>query len=212
MTAATKRNGSPWKTFGTISIAKHPMNCQTFRQFLDESENAARVQDLSRPLQEHVRACSSCQKEWHLQQRLLATLEREPGAAPSPSFTAQVMARLPAMPLPAAPLKKRRFDFDTLLFLALLPAALAGLWYAAKVSGLRFIPGATLEAFYDLAVKLGRDFVRLTFGTVLEGMAQAFGQEMMAQALQVIFISAVTLLVAKSAVLIEKRIRRLFHG
>ncbi len=183
------------------------MNCQAFRKFLDESESAARVQDLPLPLQEHLHGCFLCQREWQLHQRLFDALAHEPDYPPAQAFVAAVMARLPA-----APFKKRRFDFDTLLMLALVPAAFTALWYLSRAFWPRLISRETLETFYGLIEKIGRDFLRITFGKMQEMMIHTFGQDMVAQVGQVIFISAVTFLVAKSAVLLESRIRRRLNG
>ncbi|MGH7496166.1 MAG: anti-sigma factor family protein [bacterium] len=183
------------------------MNCLAFRKFLDESESAARSQDLPVALQEHLLACSSCQRDWHLQQRLLAALEREPEHALPPAFTAAVMAELPV-----APLKKRRLDFEDLLMVVLIPGAFAALWYTMRTLWPHLISTEKLKTIYGIIEKMGQDFLQMMFGKVPEVMIHAFGREMMGQAGQVILISVVTFLVAKSAVLLENRIRRMLNG
>jgi hypothetical protein len=183
------------------------MNCQVFRKFLNESESAVRSEDLPVAFQEHLHDCSSCQRELHLHQRLFASLEREPDLALLPAFTAAVMAGLPD-----APLKKRRIDFEALLMVGLIPAALAALWYTTRTFWPGLLSLEELKTIYAMIERMGQDFVLLTFGKGQEVLLHAFGPEMMAQAGQVIFISVVTLLVAKSAVLLEKRIRRRLNG
>ena len=183
------------------------MNCSAFRKFLAESESAARMQDLPLPWQDHLHVCPACQREWRFHQGVFAALERAPELAPSPAFTAAVMDKLPA-----APLKKRRFDFDTMLMLVLIPAALAAFWYSLRAFWPHAISSEKLQAIYAVLEQMGRDFLQVTFGKMPEVMIHAFGREMMAQAGQVIFISVVTFLVAKSAVVLEGRIRRMFNA
>jgi hypothetical protein len=95
---------------------------------------------------------------------------------------------------------------------ALIPAALVALWYSARNYWPRLISIESLKTLVGFLDRMGQDFLHMTFGKVPEVMLHAFGREMMAQGVQVIFISAVTFLVAKSAVLLENRIRRMLNG
>jgi len=179
-------------------------HCRNFRKFLDESENA-NDRDLPPALQEHLGGCSSCQREWQLQRRIFVALARAPEL--SPAFAGRVMMQLAAEPLP-----KRRFDFDMLLIAGLIPLALVALWFSTQTWRPRLLAAEKLPMIFTFIQKFAQDLLQTIVGSTQQLLLKAFGAEMLAQAGQFVFIALVTLLVAKSAVLIENHIRRMFNG
>lgn len=183
------------------------MTCSTFRRHLDEAEQAHEAAALPLALQEHLAECETCQLEWQVHGVMLRRLEGQEASLPSPLFTAQVMARLPVPP----PLKWQN-SFETILLIAAITAGLLAAWFVSdglRESVLALVANGVLSETARAAVQR---FLDATLWSWEETLVNTVGEQVLKQGLQVLLITLVTVIVAKGAVALDQRLRRMLKG
>ncbi|MEK7727588.1 MAG: hypothetical protein AAB354_04200 [candidate division KSB1 bacterium] len=176
------------------------MNCSTFRRYLNEADTAVA---LPAQMQEHVLDCHVCQMEWRIQQNFVRALELESELQPSPQFTAALMAKLPAL----VPAKAQR-NYESVLLVALLLAGLLTTWFASE--GLRqnfFAIGA--EGSWLAAMT--QQVLNATVWKWYAALTNILGEQILQQGSQLLLITLVTAAVAKGAVVLDERLRKMLR-
>ncbi len=178
------------------------IDCQALRRFLDES---AEVQNLPAAYQAHVDVCAGCRREWQAQRELLAALQPGPVPPLSPDFASRVMARLPqTAPQPAW------MDVETVLLIALLLAGVVTAWVSLPPSLKSLLTYQQIVSyFHPLTERLSRMASLVTGFT--KSLLHSLTNLLLAQGWKLVFISLVTLLVTKIAILLENRLKRLLR-
>ncbi len=175
-------------------------DCQAFRRFLDES---AEHQALPAVLLAHVDLCAACRREWAAHREMMAALQPGPVPELPPDFAARVMARLPQ----AAP-RASRVDTETVLLIVMLLAGLLTAWISLPPSFKAVLAYERIAPYLDPARAW---LTRMLAGVVAacnKALPESLGEQFFAQSWKLVFISLVTLLVAKIALLFENRLRR----
>lgn len=176
------------------------MNCSNFRRYLNEAEAAA---TLSPEAQAHMLSCGSCQMEWHIQQNFVRVLETESAPQLSAQFTHAIIAKLPAL----APVKAQR-NYETVLLFVLILAGLGATWFASE--GLRQSVFAIAKESSWLAA-LAEQALAATVWKWQAVLTNILGEQILQQGFQLLLISLVTAGVAKGAVLLEERLRKMLR-
>lgn len=176
------------------------MNCSTFRRSLNEAESGA---PLSAEAEAHAIACGSCQMEWRIQQNVTRVLETESAPQLSAQFTHAVMAKLPTF----APAKAQR-NYESVLLITLIIAGLTTIWFASE--GLRQSVLALRTESSWLAV-LAHEVLAATVWKWRDALTNILGEQILQQTFQVLLISLVTAVVAKGAVVLDDRLRKMLR-
>lgn len=179
------------------------MNCSTFRRHLNEAEARGA---LPFDLQEHLDACAACQREWRVQQSMLQALEIEHAIAPAPLFLASVMAKLPAY----APAQRQR-NYETVLLLVLVFGGLVATWFASEGLRQTLLTFGAEGSWLASARALLEQILSATLWKWLAVITNTLGEQTLKQGLQVALIALVTAAVAKGAVLLDERLRRMMR-
>ncbi len=176
------------------------MNCSTFRRYLNEAESRA---TLSAEAQEHVLSCGSCQMEWRIQQNFVRALETEPAPQLSAQFTHAIMAKLPAF----APARPQR-NYEPALLFVLILAGLATTWFASEGLRQSVLALSAEGAWFTVLVQ---QVLAATLWKWRDALTNILGEQILQQALQVLLITLVTAAVAKGAVALDERLRKMLR-
>ncbi len=182
------------------------MNCSTFRRHLNEAEHVLESVQLEAALQEHLATCASCQLEWRIHASMLHSLAEESVLLPSAHFTAQIMAKLPAF----APAKKQR-SYETILLFVMIGAGLLATWLSSDSLRQSVFTFGANNAWLDMLREAGNQILGATLWKWQEVLTNTLGEQILKQGLQVLLIALVTCLVAKGAVALENRLRRMLR-
>ncbi len=182
------------------------MNCTTFRRYLNEAERASANAALPAPWQEHLAVCASCRMEWRLHQNMLQALEAESAAMPSPLFTAAIMAKLPAL----EPAKKQK-NYETVLLFVLLFAGLVATWFSSEGLRQSVLALGTGSSWVASLRGLVEQVLNATLWQWQEAIMNTLGAQILKQGSQVLLITLVTVLVAKGAVALDDRLRKMLR-
>ncbi|NUO83843.1 hypothetical protein HUU05_27520 [candidate division KSB1 bacterium] len=182
------------------------MNCTTFRRYLNEAERAPADAALPAPLQEHLAVCAACQLEWRVHQNALQALETESAAMPAPLFTAAIMAKLPAL----VPAQKQK-NYETVLLFVLIFAGLVATWFSSESLRQSVLALATEGAWATALRALVEQVLSATLWQWQEAIMNTLGEQILKQGSQVLLITLVTVLVAKGAVALDDRLRKMLR-
>lgn len=176
------------------------MNCSTFRRHLNETEHGRGVFVLPPALQLHLDECELCQRAWQTHNLIVRELESDARPLLSPQFTAQVMAKLPAL----SPFKPQK-NLEAIFLAIALAAGLLATWFVSE--GLR----QSLFAFVTNGILLdaGERMLDALLWSWQEVFVNTLGVQVLKQGLQILLITLVTIVVAKGAVALEHRLRRM---
>lgn len=179
------------------------MNCSTFQRRLNEAELGRDDFILPPAWQEHLAECEKCQREWQTHNLILRGLDNDAMPLLSPLFTSQVMAKLPT-----GSLVKRQINFEAVLLVAAITAGLLATWFVSD--GLR----QSILAFITSAAWLesGRKILDAALWFWRQALMNTLGEQMLGKGLQILLITLVTVVVAKVAVMLDQRLRRMLKG
>lgn len=178
-------------------------DCKAFQQFLDEG---AEQPALAADYQAHVESCRACRREWLAHQEIAAAFQRERMPELSPQFTTRVMARLPL----AVP-KATRFNVELLLIFGMIVAGAVAVWLSLPASYKELVTYDKITPYLQPAAKWLMRFAAGTLASFKKILPESVGEQFLVQSWKLVFISLVTLIVAKVAFMLENRLRRMLR-
>lgn len=179
------------------------IDCKVFQQFLDESADGP---TLAADYQTHVESCPACRREWRAHQEMVASFQRERTPELSPQFTMNVMARLPL----AVP-KATRFDMELMLIMSMVVAGAVTVWLSLPASYKEFLSYEKIAPYLQPVAKWLMSVGAGTLTSFKKILPESLGEQFLVQSWKLIFISLVTLIVAKVAFMLESRLKRMLR-
>lgn len=176
------------------------IDCRAFRQFLDENADEP---TLAADYQAHVESCPTCSREWLAHQEMLRAFQREHLPELSPQFAAQVMARLP-LTVP----KASRFDVELILVVVMILAGIVTVWFSLPAAYKNLVAYDNIAPYVQPVEKWLASFAAGALASFKKVLPESFGVQLLEQSWKLIFISLVTLIVAKVAFMLENRLKR----
>lgn len=179
------------------------IDCKAFQHFLDESADGP---TLAADYQTHVESCPACRREWQAHQEMVAAFQRERMPDLSPQFTMNVMARLPL----AVP-KATRFDMELILIIGMIVAGAVTVWLSLPASYKELVSYDKIAPYLQPAANWLMRFAAGMLASFKKIFPESLGEQFLVQSWKLIFISLVTLIVAKVAFILESRLRRMLR-
>lgn len=179
------------------------VDCKAFQQYLDE---CADEPTLAADYQAHVESCPACRREWQAHQDMVAAFQRERIPELSPQFTTNVMARLPL----AAP-KATRFDVEVLLIIGMVVAGAVTVWLSLPAPYKEFVTYEKIAPYLQPVAKWLMSLGTGTLTSFKKVLPESLGEQFLVQSWKLVFISLVTLIVAKVAFMLESRLKRMLR-